>query len=617
MRLDRGTNGDLRQSALWGKPSKGETRSSALWGKPGRGFVSLIVVVLALTASTAASASSRYAYTTPGLLTSAKANPSQTFNVIIQGDADKTTGAIASVVKNELKSGEAGRAKGIKRQFASVNGVAANLTGAQILHLASKNGIAAITTDSPVQLAGSFSNKQRWPFVSGVQKFWANGTSAATPTIAVVDSGIDASRPDFGGRVVAQVNLTSLAGNSAGDGRGHGTFVAGIAAGSGDGYAGAAPASKLVSIDVMDDQGMAMTRDVIAAADWILQNKDKYGIRVANFSLHSSQANSFMYDPLDKAVERLWLSGVVVVAAAGNYGVEGQPSGVPFAPGSDPFVITVGADDIDGSVSTNDDYTAPWSAYGYTLDGFAKPDIAAPGRYMVGPVPAASTLVTEKPTSVVAPGYIQLSGTSFAAPVVAGAAAQILSAHPTWTPDQVKGALMVTARPAGDSAPLSAGVGVVDVAKAVALSQRPEPERGTEQVRHHRRLRRQGLRRGQLGQHGLRQRVLGERLLVGCFLGLRVLEPGQLGERLLGLRLLGLGLLGERLAVGRLVGERVVGIGLLVGQRRGRGAVRGGRVPERRRARRVRSRSRARRSWRRNRRSDRYDHSAAPVTLGR
>jgi serine protease AprX len=475
MRLDRGANGDLRQSALWGKPSKGETRSSALWGKPGRGFVSLVVVALALTASTAASASSRYVYTTPGLLTSAKANPSQTFNVIIQGDADKTTGAIASVVKNELKSGEAGLAKGIKRQFASVNGVAANLTGAQILHLASKNGIAAITTDSPVQLAGSFSNKQRWPFVSGVQKFWANGTSAATPTIAVVDSGIDASRPDFGGRVVAQVNLTSLAGNSAGDGRGHGTFVAGIAAGSGDGYAGAAPASKLVSIDVMDDQGMAMTRDVIAAADWILQNKDKYGIRVANFSLHSSQANSFMYDPLDKAVERLWLSGVVVVAAAGNYGVEGQPSGVPFAPGSDPFVITVGADDIDGSVSTNDDYTAPWSAYGYTLDGFAKPDIAAPGRYMVGPVPAASTLVTEKPTSVVAPGYIQLSGTSFAAPVVAGAAAQILSAHPTWTPDQVKGALMVTARPAGDSAPLSAGVGVVDVAKAVALSSAPNP----------------------------------------------------------------------------------------------------------------------------------------------
>ena len=207
--------------------------------------------------------------------------------------------------------------------------------------------------------------------------------------------------------------------------------MAGIAAGSGDGYAGAAPASKIVSIDVMDDNGMAMTRDVIGAADWILANKDKYGIRVANFSLHSTQPNSFMFDPLDKAVERLWFGGVVVVVAAGQLRRRWlRRAAFRSPPATIPFVITVGADDIDGSVSTNDDYTAPWSAYGYTLDGFAKPDIAAPGRYMVGPVPAASTLVAEKPTSVVAPGYIQLSGTSFAAPVVAGAAAQILSAHP-------------------------------------------------------------------------------------------------------------------------------------------------------------------------------------------
>jgi serine protease AprX len=475
MRLDRGTNGGFLESALWGKPSAGETRSSALWGKGGRGLLAIAVLALALTAPVGASGASRhYAYTTPDLLASAQASPSATFDVIIQGSRDKSTAAIASMVKSEV-SRNAGRANGIKRRFSSVNGVAANLTGAQIVRLAQKNGIAAITTDTTIQLAGTLSNKQRWPFVSGVQKFWANGTSAATPTIAIVDSGIDAFRADFGGRVVASVNLSSLANNSPGDGRGHGTFVAGIAAGSGDGYAGAAPASKIVSLDVMDDQGMAMTRDVIAAADWILANKDKYGIRVANFSLHSSQTNSFMYDPLDQAVERLWTAGVVVVTAAGNYGVDGQPSGVPFAPGSDPFVITVGADDIDGSVSTTDDLAAPWSAYGYTLDGFAKPDVAAPGRYMAGPVPATSTLVAEKPASVVAPGYIQLSGTSFSAPIVSGAAAQILATHPTWTPDQVKGALMVTASRTPTAAPLSEGVGVVDVAKAVALTSAPNP----------------------------------------------------------------------------------------------------------------------------------------------
>ncbi len=67
---------------------------------------------------------------------------------------------------------------------------------------------------------------------------------------------------------------------------------------------------------------MSMTSDVIAAVDWILANKDAKNIRVANFSLHSSVAGSFVYDPLAKAVERLWLSGVVVVAAAGNYAIE-------------------------------------------------------------------------------------------------------------------------------------------------------------------------------------------------------------------------------------------------------------------------------------------------------
>ena len=150
MRLVRGRYGGLRESALWGKPSKGETRSSALWGKGGRGFFSLVVVALALTASTAASASSRSAYTTPGLLASAKANPSQTFDVIIQGDSDRSTGAVASVVKNELRGGERSAAKGIKRQFLSVNGVAANLTGAQIVRLVSKNGIS----DTRNNLAG-------------------------------------------------------------------------------------------------------------------------------------------------------------------------------------------------------------------------------------------------------------------------------------------------------------------------------------------------------------------------------------------------------------------------------------------------------------------------------
>jgi serine protease AprX len=473
MRQDRGSSGGLRWSALWGKPSKGETRSSALWGKGGRGFVATLALAIALAAPAAyaATGSAKFkAYTTPGLLAQAQANPKASFDVILVS-VDRPTGWLARQI-----AGLDGPKK-VRRQYTSINGVAARLTGKQIVKLAQNGHVESITRDAPVQLTG-FSTSQQWPYASGVTKsWWDSGTNLAlqTPTIAIVDSGIDAARPDFGGRVLAQVNLTSIQPNSPGDGRGHGTFVAGIAAGGAAGYTGADPRAKLVSIDVMDDNGMAMTRDVIAAADWILANKDKYGIRIANFSLHSSQPNSFMFDPLDNAVEKLWFNGVFVVVAAGNYGIGGQPSGVPFAPGNDPFVLTVGAADIDGSVRTSDDVAAPWSAYGYTLDGFAKPDLVAPGRFMVGPVPLGATLPIERAANVVAPGYMQLSGTSFAAPVAAGAAAYLLALHPDWTPGQVKGALMVTARELPSAAPLSVGVGELNAAAAAGLATAPNP----------------------------------------------------------------------------------------------------------------------------------------------
>jgi serine protease AprX len=102
----------------------------------------------------------------------------------------------------------------------------------------------------------------------------------------------------------------------------------------------------------MDQNGMAMTSDVIAACNWILQNKAAYNIRIANFSLHSSAKNYFHNDPLEKAVEKLWFNGIFVVAAAGNYGTGNGPSGVWCAPGNDPLVLTVGAADLCGTVGS-------------------------------------------------------------------------------------------------------------------------------------------------------------------------------------------------------------------------------------------------------------------------
>jgi serine protease AprX len=481
MRHNGSSKGETRSSALWGKPSKGETRSSALWGKGGRGVALVLLVAVALGAPVAAGAggSSRShdtnikAYLSPGLLEQAQESPNATFDVIVQGSRGENTAEVATEVRS-AREHDPGRGVGLRDRFSSLSAVAAQLTGRQILRLARRSDVRAITSDAPVVLSG-YSSKQRWPYVAGFHGVWDSPAAANAPAIAIVDSGIQAGRTDFGGRVVAQVNMTALQPNSPGDGRGHGTFVAALAAGEKLGRAGGSPKSKIVSIDVMDDNGMAMTRDVIAAADWILANKDLYNIRVANFSLHSASPASVFFDPLDRAVEKLWFNGVVVVAAAGNYGVGGSASGIPFAPGNDPFVLTVGAADINHSVRTTDDFAAPWSAWGYTLDGFAKPELAAPGRYMVAAVPATSTLVLERPANVRPYNTMELSGTSFAAPVVAAAAAQVLARHPEWTPDQVKGALMVSAKDAPSAARGSLGVGMVDATRAAAVAGPPNP----------------------------------------------------------------------------------------------------------------------------------------------
>jgi serine protease AprX len=225
---------------------------------------------------------------------------------------------------------------------------------------------------------------------------------------------------------------------------------------------------------------MARTSDVIAAAQWILHNRKQYDIRVANFSLHSASPTSFRWDPLDKAVEKLWLSGVVVVAAAGNQGVGGQATPMAYAPGNDPFAITVGALDLHDSSNPDRADTAPWSAWGYTLDGFAKPEVAAPGRSIVGPVPADSTLAAERPGQVVRTRegtYMSLSGTSLSAPIVSGVAADLLTFRPSLTPDEVKGALLHEARSLRKVQTLAAGVGEVYAPAAARLQAPPNPNR--------------------------------------------------------------------------------------------------------------------------------------------
>jgi serine protease AprX len=508
---ERGANSE-RNSALWGTGGRGGDRSSVLWGKGGRGVL-VATMVVALAAPLAATASKGKpvvpaapvaapvsnpappqggkanspdgkTWVAKGLLDKAKSSPNDRVDVIIQS-ADGTSGAdkafkwLAKLADNSNQTGDFQNSN--QRSLGLVGGIAVSVPAKWLDKLQQVPGLT-VTPDALLRVQGltSLKSSQLWPYEAGNSELWAGDLglyNTTTPAIAIVDSGVQ-QRSDFGTRIRASVNLSTIKGNtSLNDERGHGTFVAGIAAGAAPDLTGAAPAAPIVSIKVMDQNGQAKTSDVIDACQWILDNKAQYNIRVANFSLHSSYSTNFYRDPLDRAVEKLWFGGVVVVAAAGNYGSASGPSGVKYSPGNDPFVITVGAVDLGGSSRTNDDSVPAFSAYGYTNDGFYKPEVAAPGRYMVGPIAPGSTITALKAGNMIGSDRVQLSGTSFSAPVVSGTAAQMLARHPNWTPDQVKGALMRTARKVRDN-PRAAGVGEITATRAVTTGVTPNPNAG-------------------------------------------------------------------------------------------------------------------------------------------
>src|SRR4051794_2067765 len=335
--------------------------------------------------------------------------------------------------------------------------------------LATNPGVAAVTPNSPVRPSAASSRPRRtdwdtrslameFPEPTRADKAWTDPNSPATGagvTVAVLDTGIAGDLPDFQtsqtdptSRVVASV-VTNPDATTATDRYGHGTHVAGLLAGNGhalpasdplvDRYVGSAPQANLVSVKVSDDHGNATVMDVIAGLQFVVDHGVDYGIRVVNLSLASAAPASYRVDPLDAAVEEAWAHGFVVVAAAGNRGTDADA--VSYAPANDPYVITVGAVDDHGTKPTLDDSLAAWSSRGTTQDGVVKPDIVAPGAHVAAPLAPDSDFQSMCPTCVVDQRYFRLSGTSMAAPIVAGIAADVISTHRDWTPDQVKGAL--------------------------------------------------------------------------------------------------------------------------------------------------------------------------------
>jgi serine protease AprX len=290
------------------------------------------------------------------------------------------------------------------------------------------------------------------------------GLTGAGVTVAVLDTGVNPFHRDLDGKVFPVFVNPKATGYL--DELGHGTHVTGIINGRDDydQYVGIAPNARVISVKIADDRGAALESDMLRGMQWVYENHARYNIRVVNLSLAAATAQSYKSSPIDAAVERLWQAGVTVVASAGNRGnVKGASW---YAPGNDPFAITVGCLDDNQTLKSDDDSVCSFGSRGKTQDGIAKPDIVAPGRKIVAPLAAAGAeLAIKYPDRVTPDGkHIRLSGTSMAAPVATGAIALMLQKYPNLKPNQIKWVLMDTAR-SYKGQPDKAGL--LDIAKAV------------------------------------------------------------------------------------------------------------------------------------------------------
>jgi serine protease AprX len=406
----------------------------------------------------------------PALAEAASQNPDQMVRVIVQklagaSDAEKKVTQLGGRVLQDL---------GIIHAFS------AEMTAEAAVELARSGSVRWVSLDAVMasstctQCIDTKNLANTYIHAIQADKVWNSSKYLQGKGIgvAVVDSGINPNGDFYTlmgvNRQVMDIRFNNDYNQSTSDGYGHGTHVASVIGGdgseSGGKYIGVAPMVNLINVKVSNDDGSARMTDVILGLQWILQNKNKYNIRVVNLSLNSTVAESYHTNPLDAAVEILWFNKIVVVASAGNSG-----DGAIYPPANDPFVITVGAVDDKGTKSLNDDVMASFSAYATTVDGFNKPDIVAPGKNIVARIVNMNMgLAKDHPANKVGNEYFRMSGTSVSAPMVSGAVALLLQDEPNLTPDQVKYRLMETANKqwAGYDG-IQAGAGYLDVVAAI------------------------------------------------------------------------------------------------------------------------------------------------------
>jgi serine protease AprX len=424
----------------------------------------------------------------PALSHVARAHPSKPVEVIVQLERGTAFDAGKALIASH-----GGR---VTHELHIINGFGAEMQAAKAAALASAAGVRGVSLNTAVKktdgllglvpatsgggidssrLATGYNQSIHSPYA------WNEGFTGSGVGVAVIDTGIAGDLADFhtsrtnaASRVVASAVVNPSASTS-NDGLGHGTHIAGLIGGNGTNlpstdpnygkYVGVAPHANLIAVKAGDEHGGATVLDVIDGLQFVVDYHEDYNIRVVNLSLRSTSAQSYKTDPLDAAVESAWFSGITVVVAAGNEGT--APDAVSYAPANDPYVISVGGVDDQGTRTTTDDTVASWSSRGTTQDGFTKPDLLAPGAHLVSTLAPGSDYASLCPQCVTDGAYFKVGGTSMAAGVASGAVADIVQAHPGWTPDQIKSTLMKRGR-ALTSITTSSGVTVAGTTVAVA-----------------------------------------------------------------------------------------------------------------------------------------------------
>src|SRR5688500_2815301 len=279
-------------------------------------------------------------------------------------------------------------------------------------------------------------------------------------TVALIDSGIYPSAA-FDKRIKAFYDFTDGGIRSAHpfDDYGHGTHVAGLIGGQQSltdlAFEGVAPSVQFVGLKVLDKTGSGKTSNVIRAIEFAIANRVKYDIDIINLSLGHPIFEPAASDPLVRAVEKATQAGIIVVASAGNNGVDENGEigyGGVTSPGNAPSALTVGAADHNGTITRDDDKIAAYSSNGPTwYDGLVKPDLIAPGHFLASEAAPRSSLFktyTSLRTKSGKKEYLRLSGTSMAAGVVTGVVALLEQATGrALTANLAKAVLQFTALP--------------------------------------------------------------------------------------------------------------------------------------------------------------------------